>query len=77
MSIKRKKKATEAEAVGFSTGVPIKKAHTIRLACLSPSVFMCMNGIPLKESKMDIIIMEIDSPKEPHIMGFRRPNRSE
>jgi hypothetical protein len=38
---------------------------------------MCMNGIPLKESKMDIIIMEIDSPKEPHIMGFRRPNRSE
>lgn len=77
MSMKRKKKATEAEAVGFSTDVPIKKDIQSDLACLSRSVFMCMNGIPLKESKIDIIIMEIDSPKEPHIMGFRRPNRSE
>jgi len=32
---------------------------------------------PLKESRMDIIIIEIDKPKEPHIIGLRRPNRSE
>ena len=26
---------------------------------------------------MEIIIMEMNSPKDPHIMGLRRPKRSE
>jgi hypothetical protein len=32
---------------------------------------------PLNESKIDIIIIEMKSPKEPHIIGLRRPKRSE
>lgn len=47
-----KKKATLADAVGFST------AEFLKL------------------SKIEIIIIEIPRPKEPHIMGRRRPIRS-
>lgn len=31
---------------------------------------------PLKLSKIDIIIIEMPSPKDPQIIGFRRPMRS-
>lgn len=47
-----KKKATLADAVGFS------------------------EADPLKLSRIEIIIIEIPSPKEPHIIGRRRPIRS-
>ena len=47
-----KKKATLAEAVGFSAADPLK-----------------LNNI-------EIIIIEIPRPREPHIIGRRRPMRS-
>jgi hypothetical protein len=73
--MKRKKKATEAEAVGFSMDVPgivleissTKKRH----------IWVAAGHIPLNESRIEIIIMDIKRPKDPHIMGWRRPYRSE
>ena len=36
-----------------------------------------MRIAPLNDKRIAIIIMQINSPKDPHIMGWRRPNRSE
>ena len=80
MSMKRKKKATAAEAVGFWTCVPF--------FFLSFSRYLTWRGYyrlgerewgekPLKDRRMDIIIMQMQRPMEPNIMGLRRPKRSE
>lgn len=76
MSMKRKKKATEAEAVGFSTDVPgefVRDGRFFLHNLGSRSVLF----VPLNESRMEIIIMDMKRPKDPHIMGWRRPYRSE
>lgn len=70
ISMNRKKKATDAVAVGFSTDVPMQ------FNVLRPSR-LCWKAIPLNESRIEIIIIEMNSPKDPHIIGLRRPNRSE
>lgn len=74
MSMNRKKNATDAEAVGFSTEVP---AMRLVYCCPGDAYQHGEVVVPLNESRIDIIIIEMNSPKEPHIIGLRRPNLSE
>lgn len=41
------------------------------------NIWIIAGYIPLNESRIEIIIMDIKRPKDPHIMGWRRPYRSE
>jgi hypothetical protein len=50
----------------------VKKNATLAEAVL----FKTLPSSPLKLKRIEIIIMERPRPKEPHIIGFRRPVRS-